>query len=59
MNEEGTGPGAILHAEDFRPVSESDPARPGEFLLIFCTGLGPVQPAVASGQVGPGTEPLA
>ncbi len=59
MNEEGTGPGAILHAEDFWPVSESDPARPGEFLLIFCTGLGPVQPAVASGQVGPGTEPLA
>ena len=59
QNEQGTGPGAILHAADFQPVSESNPAQTGEFLLIFCTGLGPVLPEVASGNVAPGTEPLA
>ena len=59
FNQQGTGPGAILHAEDFQPVSESAPARPGEFLLIFCTGLGAVQPGVPSGDIAPTAEPLA
>ena len=59
LNQQGTGPGAILHAVDFQPVSESAPARPGEFLLIFCTGLGLVQPEVQSGQIAPTAEPLA
>ncbi len=59
LNQEGTGAGAILHAADFQPVTESNPALPGEFLLIFCTGLGPVLPEVPSGNVAPGTEPLA
>ncbi len=59
QNQQGTGAGAILHAADFQPVTESNPAQPGEFLLIFCTGLGPVLPEVPSGNVAPGTEPLA
>ena len=59
MNQQGTGPGAILHAVDFQPVSESAPAQPSEFILIFCAGLGSVQPEVASGDVAPSTEPLA
>ena len=59
LNQQGTGAGAILHAEDFQPVSEGAPAQPGEFLLILCTGLGPVQPEVASGDVAPTAEPLA
>ncbi len=59
MNQQGTGPGAILHAADFQPVTESNPAQTGEFLLIFCTGLGRVLPEVPSGNVAPGTEPLA
>ena len=59
LNQQGTGTCAILHAEDFQPVSESAPAQPGEFLLIFCTGLGLVQPEVQSGQITPTAEPLA
>ncbi len=59
LNQQGTGPGAILHAENFQPVNESAPARPGEFLLVFCTGLGPVQPEVQSGEVAPNIPPLA
>ena len=59
LNQQGTGAGAILHAGDFQPVSDSAPAQPGEFLLIFCTGLGPVQPEVPSGNVAPSSPPLA
>ncbi len=59
LNQQGTGAGAILHADTFLPVTESDLARPGEFLLIFCTGLGSVQPEVPSGDVAPSAEPLA
>ena len=59
LNQQGTGAGAILHADDFQPVNDSSPAQPGEFLAIFCTGLGPVQPEVASGDVAPTAEPLA
>ena len=59
LNRQGTGPGAILHADSFQPVNDSAPAQPGAFLAIFCTGLGPVQPEVESGDVAPSTEPLA
>ena len=59
LNQQGTGDGAILHADDFQPVSENAPAQPGEFLAIFRTGLGPVQPEVTSGDVAPSTPPLA
>ena len=59
LNQQGIGPGAILHAVDFQPVNDSAPAQPGEFILIFCTGLGSVQPEVPSGDVAPTVEPLA
>jgi uncharacterized protein (TIGR03437 family) len=35
------------------------PARPGDVITIYATGLGAVAPAVATGQVAPSQEPLA
>src|SRR5260370_27350935 len=52
----GGGIGAILHA-DFSLVSTANPAKIGETVQIFLTGLGPVEPAVAAGAAGP-TNPL-
>ncbi len=52
----GFGPGTITHA-DFRPITEQDPAAPGETVLIFLTGLGALDPPVADGAPGP-TSPL-
>jgi uncharacterized protein (TIGR03437 family) len=49
----GTGPGAILHNSTGVLVSAAAPAIRGEFLSIYCTGLGAVQPAVPSGAPGP------
>jgi uncharacterized protein (TIGR03437 family) len=52
----GVGNGAILHA-DFSLVSTASPAKIGETVQIFLTGLGPVNPPVAAGAAGP-TNPL-
>jgi IPT/TIG domain. len=48
----GFGPGAILHA-DFSLVSAAKPARTGETILVFLTGLGAVSPSVPDGAAGP------
>ncbi len=45
----GTGEGAILHAADNSLVSPSNPAKKGEILVIYLTGLGAVQKTVPDG----------
>ena len=50
--------GAILHNATFALVSAADPAVAGEFVVIYCTGLGPLSPALASGVPAPSAEPL-
>jgi uncharacterized protein (TIGR03437 family) len=54
---------AALH-QDFRSmVTGEDPARPGEIVHLYLTGLGPVDHPIAAGAVSPGitraTTPLA
>ena len=57
VSQQGTGAGIIAHADDFHLVSESAPARPGEFISIFCTGLGRFEQPVASGAAPPAPPP--
>jgi uncharacterized protein (TIGR03437 family) len=57
--DQASGAGAVLHSSDFSTVSSSSPARPGEYVVIFCTGLGPVKTPVKSGETAPSTPPLA
>ena len=54
----GLGPGTITHA-DFRPITAEDPAEIRETVIVFLTGLGPVNPAFADGDAPPDTEPFA
>ncbi|HXB68430.1 MAG TPA: IPT/TIG domain-containing protein, partial [Candidatus Acidoferrales bacterium] len=56
LDQSGSGPGAILHA-DFGLVNAGRPAAPGETVLIYLTGMGAVAPAVADGTAG-GSNPL-
>lgn len=44
--------GDITHSNGAR-VTEASPARPGEELFLFASGLGPVTPAVTTGQPAP------
>jgi uncharacterized protein (TIGR03437 family) len=53
----GLGSGAVLHA-DFSLVSTSSPAKSGETIQVFLTGLGTVTGSTAAGAAGP-ANPLA
>jgi uncharacterized protein (TIGR03437 family) len=46
-----TGP-AVYHS-DFSPVTAEKPARPGEWLTLSATGLGPTVPSVDPGKPFP------
>ena len=54
----GLGPGAITHVNG-SPITAEDPAEIGETVVVFLTGLGPVNPPFADGDAPPATEPLA
>jgi uncharacterized protein (TIGR03437 family) len=46
----GAGAGAITHA-DGSLVTAANPARPGEVLIMYVTGLGNTAPTVATGRL--------
>jgi uncharacterized protein (TIGR03437 family) len=50
--DQGTSAGAIFHT-DFSFVTGSNPARAGEVLAVYATGLGALQTAVRSGDAAP------
>lgn len=56
QSQSGSGFAAALHA-NFNVVNPQNQARPGEVILLYLTGLGEVDPAVADGVPGP-TNPL-
>jgi uncharacterized protein (TIGR03437 family) len=59
-DQSGHGQGAILIANTDTlaappgsvPGRDARPAKPGEFITIFCTGLGDVTPSLATGEPG-------
>lgn len=51
MDQSGSGSGAILHA-DYSLVNDASPATAGETVLIYLTGMGTTNPAVADGTAG-------
>lgn len=52
LNAQGTGPGAILHDDSTTLVTAANPARAGETVVIFVTGLGQTSPPITDGQQG-------
>jgi uncharacterized protein (TIGR03437 family) len=52
----GIGPGAIQHA-DFTLVTAAKPAKPGETVIVYLSGLGAVNPPVSDGTAGGGNPP--
>jgi uncharacterized protein (TIGR03437 family) len=52
QTQNGLGYGAIEHA-DYSVVTSANPAKPGETLTVYLTGLGAVSPTVADGDAAP------
>jgi uncharacterized protein (TIGR03437 family) len=59
VQQSGFGPGTVTHAADFALVTAQNPARLGEIVSVFLTGLGAVNPMIADGAFPPNSEPLA
>jgi len=54
----GDGSGAIEHSADYSLVTASNPAAPGEIVLVYATGLGPVSGNIADGVPAPGASAI-
>jgi endo-1,4-beta-xylanase len=48
LDSSGAGPGAILNGTTFRVISKENPARAGDYLAIYGTGLGAGSAAVTA-----------
>jgi uncharacterized protein (TIGR03437 family) len=53
-----TGLAALYRAVNGEPVTLANPVHPGDYLVIYATGLGATSPSVATGAAAPG-DPLA
>jgi uncharacterized protein (TIGR03437 family) len=53
-NQQGTGQGAITNAVSGLVADAANPVRAGDFISIYCTGLGTVTPEVEAGTAAPG-----
>src|SRR5271157_3160449 len=58
VNEQGTGQGIIMRSDQVTLAQPGTPASIGETIVIYCTGLGAVSPAVKEGSPAPTTPPL-
>ena len=51
---DGTGSAPlVVHASDFALVTAQNPAHAGEYLTVFCTGLGATTPTIPAGTAAP------
>jgi len=57
-NQRGTGQGIVVRSDQITLAEPGTPARPGEAVVIYGTGLGPVSQALNAGAPSPG-NPLA
>jgi uncharacterized protein (TIGR03437 family) len=48
-NRQGTGAAAAVHQDNVTPVTAQNPARPGEVIVIYATGMGAVTPPLPTG----------
>jgi uncharacterized protein (TIGR03437 family) len=53
VNQQGTGQGVIFKSDGVTLAQPGTPALEGETVVIYCTGLGAVTPAVADGAPAP------
>jgi uncharacterized protein (TIGR03437 family) len=57
-NAEGFGQGAIVGPDNITLADAANPVPVGKIVVIYCSGLGPVTPAVTAGDPTPASVPL-
>ena len=58
LDQRGTGTASVVHGDGSGSVSAGNPARPNEVVIFFLTGLGALNPALATGEPS-GVNPTA
>jgi uncharacterized protein (TIGR03437 family) len=58
-NNQGTEAAAALHENGVTPVTAQSPARPGEIVILYATGLGVATPPLATGEPSTGNVTVA
>jgi uncharacterized protein (TIGR03437 family) len=56
VNQQGTGIAAVLHQDGITPVTLANPAHPNEVVVFFATGLGALNPPLATGAPSAGNQ---
>ena len=56
LSQDGRGAAAVLHEDGVTPVTAPSPARPGEIVVLYATGLGTVNPPLATGAPSTGNR---
>ena len=56
LSQDGRGVAAVLHEDGVTPVTAESPARAGEIVVLFGTGLGAVTPPLATGEPSTGNQ---
>ena len=59
QDQSGSGAGVIVDTSNNALITAGNPAKAGDIVVIYCDGLGAVNPPVATGSPAPSTEPLA
>ena len=49
LSQDGLGAAVVLHQDEVTPVTESNPAHPTEFVVLYGTGLGALDPPLETG----------
>jgi uncharacterized protein (TIGR03437 family) len=54
LSQDGRGAAVLLHQDGITPVTQEAPARLGEVVVLYATGLGIVAPSLAAGEPAQG-----
>lgn len=56
LSQDGRGTAVCIHRDGVTPVSTGNPAYPGEEVVFYGTGLGPVTPPLGTGEASTGNK---
>jgi uncharacterized protein (TIGR03437 family) len=56
VSQDGKGAAVCLHTDGVTPVTTDNPAHPGEVVIFYGTGFGPVSPSIDTGAPSSGNQ---